>query len=105
LIHAGRDEVLPGPLVVPDSRGEQQYLTVTASNIDLPAGQHVMRISMDAEGDSGIVGNFNYVRFRDASTVNRPAVPFSLAATQITPSQVQRPRVGIEKRRAFLPRS
>jgi hypothetical protein len=67
-----------GPLTVPNTGGWQTYQTVTTTGVSLTAGQHVMRLVMDANGaalpdGASFVGNFNYVRF---TVSNEP--PFAL---------------------------
>jgi N-acetyl-anhydromuramyl-L-alanine amidase AmpD len=63
-----------GALSVPNTSGWQTWKTLTKTAVALPAGQHVLRIALDANGSSGSVGNFNYVTIR----------PDSAAPTSIT---------------------
>ncbi len=51
-----------GPLTVPNTGGYQTWKTLTRSGVNLPAGDHVLRIAMDAAGSNGSVGNFNYFK-------------------------------------------
>ena len=47
---------------VPKTGSWQKWTTVAADEIRLPAGTHVLRLVMDANGSSGWVGNFKYFR-------------------------------------------
>ena len=51
-----------GTISVPKTGNWQKWTTVTADEIRLTAGTHVLRLVMDANGSSGWVGNFNYFR-------------------------------------------
>ena len=51
-----------GAFVVPNTGGWQTWTTIRKTGIALPAGQQVLKLVMDAEGSSGGVGNFNYIR-------------------------------------------
>jgi hypothetical protein len=62
-------------MMVPDTGGWQVWQTVAISNISLGAGPHVLRLVMDADGATGGVGNFNWIRISD-----RPA-PFNFSLT------------------------
>jgi hypothetical protein len=53
-----------GQMLMSNTGGWQSWATVTKSGVSLSAGQHVMRLVMDADGGSGYVGNFNYVMVR-----------------------------------------
>jgi hypothetical protein len=60
-----------GVLVVPNTGGWQTWATISKS-IDLPAGEHVMRVFMDAAGGTGYVGNFNWIKFVPPTTPPPP---------------------------------
>ena len=51
-----------GTLSVPNTGGWQKWTQVTKTGVTLAAGQQVWRLVMDANGASGAVGNFNYLR-------------------------------------------
>jgi hypothetical protein len=51
-----------GPLAVPDTGGWQTWTVVRKTGINLTAGQQLWRLVMDADGSTGAVGNFNYMR-------------------------------------------
>jgi carbohydrate binding protein with CBM6 domain len=55
---------ITGPLAVPDTGGWQTWGTITRAEVPLTAGTQVVRLVMDADGASGSVGNFNWVRVR-----------------------------------------
>jgi O-glycosyl hydrolase len=55
-----------GLLIVPNTGGWQTFQTVT-KQLDLPAGRHVLRVSMDAAGSTGYVGNFNWTKLTPAA--------------------------------------
>jgi len=49
-----------GPIAVPDTTGWATWKTVAAPNVALAAGSHEIRVSFDAAGPGGGVGNFNW---------------------------------------------
>ena len=51
-----------GPISIPDTGGWQNWTTVTRSGVNLSAGSQAWRLVVDAVGDGGDVGNFNYLR-------------------------------------------
>jgi hypothetical protein len=67
-----------GELFIPRTRSEQRYKTILRKGVALTAGQHVLRLQMDANGSSGSVGNFNWFSF-SRSRLRKP-IPV-LAAT------------------------
>jgi hypothetical protein len=52
-----------GPIAVPDTGGWQSWQTLIVPGIPVTAGQRVIRVSLDAAGSGGGVGNFNWFRF------------------------------------------
>jgi O-glycosyl hydrolase len=67
-----------GSITVPNTGAWQNWKTITKS-VNLPAGQHVLRLAMDTVGSTGAVGNFNYMKL-SGSTVTPPptgSTPFS----------------------------
>jgi len=44
----------------------QNWTTVSKSGVNLAAGKHVLRLSMDLLGATGAVGNFNFVKISPA---------------------------------------
>ncbi|HEV2864292.1 MAG TPA: malectin domain-containing carbohydrate-binding protein [Pyrinomonadaceae bacterium] len=70
-----------GAMTVPNTGGWQTYQTVTKT-VSLPAGQHVMRLALDANGatlpdGASFVGNINYLKFT-AATPPPSNPPFAL---------------------------
>lgn len=55
---------ITGELTVPNTGGWQSWQTVSASGISLPAGIHVIGVSMDSNGSTGSVGNFDIFSFQ-----------------------------------------
>ena len=51
-----------GQLTVPNTGGWQNWTTVTKTGVALSAGTHVLRLRMDANGSTGSVGNFNWLK-------------------------------------------
>lgn len=74
-----------GPLTVPNTGAWQTYQTVTAAGVQLTAGLHIMRLSLDAEGPQGGVANFNYIA---VSSGTSGAAPTNLLATAVSTTQV-----------------
>src|SRR5512140_2205469 len=72
-----------GPLNVGSSRGWQSWFTATRTGVRLSAGVQVMRLVMDSVGDSGAVGNFNWMRFTPEASQSTPysGTPIGLPGT------------------------
>lgn len=51
-----------GALVVPSTGDWQVWTTVKRAGVALPGGRQLWRLVIDGVGDSGNVGNFNYIR-------------------------------------------
>jgi len=49
---------------VPNTGGWQVWKTITKTGVALSAGQHVVRVVMDANGPGGSVANFNWFAVR-----------------------------------------
>ena len=52
-----------GPIVLPDTGGWDSWQTVTRTGITLPAGPHVLKLVVDANG-SGTVADINWIAVR-----------------------------------------
>jgi hypothetical protein len=61
-----------GPMAVPFSRWSNRFGTVRRTVV-LPAGEHVLRLSLDAAPRGGSVGTFDAMRITPARTAFRPA--------------------------------
>jgi len=57
------DADVTGAISVPDTGGWQTWTTKTGPNIQLSAGQHVIRVYFATAASGGGVGNFNWFRF------------------------------------------
>jgi Carbohydrate binding module (family 6)/Right handed beta helix region len=66
-----------GPLVVPNTGGSQTWTLVTKSGIALAAGTQVLRLVMDANGPSGGIGNFNWLRLTLVAPPTNDGTPFN----------------------------
>jgi len=64
---------LTGSISVPNTGGLQTWQTVTASNLILSAGPHILRLTLETNAVSGYVGNFNWIRFAPVSN-NTPVL-------------------------------
>ncbi len=51
-----------GALTVPRTGGYQSWQTLRKSSVPLTAGDHVLRVKMDANSSTGSVGNFNWIK-------------------------------------------
>ncbi|HJQ69171.1 MAG TPA: carbohydrate-binding protein [Blastocatellia bacterium] len=51
-----------GSVNVPNTGAWSSYRTAAKSSVSLSAGRQVMRVAMDGNGQTGAVGNFNYIR-------------------------------------------
>jgi uncharacterized delta-60 repeat protein len=71
-------------VTVPGSNSWQRYTTVGLPSLDLPAGRHVLRLVMDANGPTGFVGNFDRVAL--PRLLGSASTPFH--GTPVQPNQV-----------------
>jgi hypothetical protein len=53
-----------GTLTIPNTGGWQAWKTITKTSVSLAAGLQVIRLVMDANGASGGIGNFNWIKVR-----------------------------------------
>ena len=56
-------ENVTGPMIIPGTGSYQSWTTISAP-VSLEAGTQVMRVSFDAAGPSGGVGNLNWIRLQ-----------------------------------------
>ena len=77
-----------GPISTPNTGGASAWQTFSKTNVQLPAGQHVMKLVFDAAGNDGTVARFNWFQFTFAGAPTLPAAPSGLAATPISASQI-----------------
>jgi fibronectin type 3 domain-containing protein len=76
-----------GATAVPQTGAWQTYQTVTSPDaFTLTAGQHILRLSMDAASTNGYVGNFNWLTL--TSTGPTPAAPTNLSVTTLSNSSL-----------------
>ena len=62
-----------GAITVTNTGTWQTYTTYLVTNIAINAGPHEVRLSLDASGANGTVGNYNYLNFT-ATATNPPVV-------------------------------
>jgi len=55
---------LTGAWTLPDTGGWNNWTTVTKTGISLPAGQHVLKLSIDANGSGGTAADINWIAVR-----------------------------------------
>ena len=55
-----------GSITMPNTGGFQTWTTVSGPTVNLAAGQHVLRLKMDANSGNGSVGNFTWIQFSPA---------------------------------------
>ncbi|HYP29410.1 MAG TPA: galactose oxidase-like domain-containing protein [Blastocatellia bacterium] len=68
---------ITGPISVPDTGAWDQFRTVARAGVRLNAGRQIMRVSMDSNGPTRAVGNFNYFAITrgDSGPVDPPPDP------------------------------
>ena len=54
---------LTGSMSVPATGGWHSFATVPSGIVNLTAGQHALRLAMDANASNGAIGNINWLRF------------------------------------------
>ena len=70
---------------IPDTGGWNEYETLSFENVQLPAGQHVLTLHIDANGP-GEAGNFDWLRFTPEPAV--PPAPQFIYASAISDTTV-----------------
>lgn len=60
-----------GPIHVPDTGGWKTLNTIYVENVQLKAGKQQMKLVMDKVGESGSIGDIDFVHFRRATTDNQ----------------------------------
>lgn len=55
---------LTGPISIPNTGGWNNWQTITANGIVLPAGQHIIKLVFDTNASNGFAGNVNWFGFR-----------------------------------------
>lgn len=72
-----------GPLIVPDTRGWQNWTTIRKTDVPLTAGQQIWRLVMDTNGTTTAVGNFNWIRATASAGGGGGSTPFGGAAVAL----------------------
>jgi hypothetical protein len=73
-----------GPLSVPNTAGWQSWITVRRAGVSLAAGTQIWRLVFDANGETGSVGNVNWIAVSAASSTPPPSTtPFGGTAASI----------------------
>jgi hypothetical protein len=57
-----------GAIALPDTGGWDVWKTVTANAVALPAGTHVLTLSMDANGSGGTIADLNWIELSSGAT-------------------------------------
>ena len=57
------DVDITGPIEVPDTGGWKILKKITANTTRLEKGQHVIKMVMDEQGESGSIGDIDYMKF------------------------------------------
>jgi hypothetical protein len=63
-----------GALTMLNTGGWQTWKTLSRSGVSLAAGDHVLRLKMDANGASGSVGNFNWIKLTAAGSTETTTI-------------------------------
>ena len=53
-----------GAIALPDTGGWNSWRTVTATGVVVPAGTHVLKLIVDANGSGGTAADLNWFRLR-----------------------------------------
>lgn len=68
-----------GPLALPDTGGWNTWTTFSRTGVSLPAGTHVLRLAIDANGSGGTAADINWIALTSASSA--PYVSVTLPGT------------------------
>jgi hypothetical protein len=74
-----------GAIALPDTGGWNTWRTVTISGVSLPAGTHVLKLVIDANGSSGSAADINWI------AVSAPAAPPVARSTPYTGTAIALP--------------
>lgn len=77
-----------GSITAPDTGGWQNWETVTVNNINIAAGQHVLRLMMDSNGSGGDIANFNWFELLPTNVSAPPAAPTNVTAAAASATTV-----------------
>ena len=67
-----------GPIVLPDTGGWNTWQTVTQTGVTLPAGVHVVKLAIDANGSGGTAADINWLAFTASATAgNGTSTPYA----------------------------
>ena len=64
-----------GSITLPDTGGWDTWQTVTKTGVSLPAGAHLLKLVIDANGSSGSAADINWIRV--SSSASATSTPFS----------------------------
>ncbi|MEO6435409.1 MAG: carbohydrate-binding protein, partial [Tepidisphaeraceae bacterium] len=80
-----------GSMSAPNTNGIETFTTLTKTGVALPAGVHVLRLALDANGNgaSTYVANFNWLTFTLGTPTPPPAAPNNLTAAAISTSDIK----------------
>jgi hypothetical protein len=77
-VHLTVDGVnVTGSISLPDTGGWDTWQTVTKTGVSLPAGAHVLKLIIDANGSSGTAADINWIRVSSTSTASATSTPFN----------------------------
>ena len=65
-----------GAVVLPDTGGWDAWQTVTKTGVSLPAGLHLLKLLIDANGSGGTAADINWMKFSSARSA-AASTPFS----------------------------
>jgi hypothetical protein len=70
-VHVTVDGVnVTGAVALPNTGGWDTWQTVTKSGVSLPAGTHVLKLMVDANGSGGTAADINWIRIVSATTAS-----------------------------------
>ena len=73
-----------GPVSVPTTAGWQSWITVRRAGVSLGAGTQIWQLVLDANGETGSVGNINWIAVAASSTPSPPTTtPYGGTAASI----------------------
>jgi hypothetical protein len=77
-----------GPIALPDTGGWNTWNTFTKSGVSLPAGTHVLKVVMDANGSGGTVADLNWLTVAAAAPISIGSTPYSGSAA-VLPGRIE----------------
>jgi titin len=69
-----------GQMIMPTTGSDSTWTTLSKTGISLSGGQHLLKLVFDVNGNSGRIGNLNWLKLTNTAPIPVPATPGPLIA-------------------------